>query len=298
MADPILGVDSPGTPNAREYAYPDRRAWLATVIADVVSRANGPAGSRDGAALDVASSYVAAFRPFAMPAVGHAYRLPDGSIEHDGTYVRLPRAEVYDDTDWGAFRGAGDGRTDERIPCTGLETREELEPLIGRGGGWTLHLDDQIKPAYLTRPGPPVGPHRPMLEVAFDAGGGFVRDPDGRIVRDRRQVARLLSRRPAARRFALSLLAEPAARGRKRCAPWTIARGLLFADLQPAFGTRPTARMLLAWEDELDAPWRIPGVTRLVSRFEAGTERGAEETRALRRAEDAMIRACRRAGAT
>jgi hypothetical protein len=269
----------------REYAYP--REWYAAVIA------RATAGELDRAS--VASSYAATFHPLAMPAKGHAYRLPDGSIEHDGTYVRLPRAERYEDRDWGAFRRAGDGRTEERIPCSGLETREELEPLIGRGGGWTLHLDDQIRPAYLTRPGPPVGPHRATIMLSLDAGGGFVRDRDGRIVRDRREVARILAGWPDLQRFALALLAEPAARGRKRRRPETIARGLLFANLQPAFGTRPTARRLLTWEDELGAPWRIPDAD-LAARFDAGGELSAEERHTLRRAEDSMIRSCRRAG--
>jgi hypothetical protein len=270
----------------REYAYP--RDWYATVIA----AAGGPA-------LDVASSYEATFHPWAFPATGHDYRLPDGSIEHDGTYVRLPRAEVYDDTDWGAFRGVGDGRTDEHIPCTGLETREELEPLIGRGRGWTLHLDEpaalagRFVPAYLTRPGPPVGPHRAMITLSMDGGGGFVRDQDGRIVRDRREVARLLRGSPDFCRFALSLLPGPDPAGRKGYAPWTIARRLLFADLQPAFGTRPAARLLLAWEDELGAPWRIlDGAAGLVARAEAGDELTSEERRRLRGAEQTMRRAC------
>jgi hypothetical protein len=137
---------------------------------------------------------------------------------------------------------------------------------------------------------------RRTLMLAPDSGGWFVRDRDGRIVRDRREVARLLSGWPDVRRFALSLLPEPAPGGRKRCAPWTIARALLFADLQPALGTCATARRLLAWEDQLGAPWHIPGVAHLVSRFEAGGALGAEERRTLKRAERTMIRSCRRAG--
>jgi hypothetical protein len=294
MAGTILQHAGSGTSKDREYAYRDQRAWLATVIADDVSRATAPVG--DGPALDVASSYVAAFGPFSMPAVGHAYRLPDGSIEHDGTYVRLPRAEEYEDGDWGAFRGADDGRADEHIPCTGLETREELEPLIGRGGGWTLHLDERIRPAYLTRPGRVGGRNRSTIMISIDSGGGFVRDRDGRIVRDRRRAAWILRDLPDLRRFALALFAEPAPTGRKRRKSWTIARGLLLADLQPVLGQRPAARRLLAWEDELEAPWRIPGVARLVSRFEAGGELSAKERQTLRRAEQTMIRSCGRAG--
>jgi hypothetical protein len=291
-----MAIDSiphagPGEPEEREYAYRDRRAWLAAVIASEVARATSPALEPDGAALDVASSYGATFHPLAMPAVGHAYRMPDGSIEHDGTYAVLPRAEEYEDKHWGRFRRGAD---DERIPCTGLETREELEPLIRQG--WTLHLDDQIRPAYLTRPGPRARPYRVMITWAFDAGGGFVRDRDGRIVRDRREVARLLRGWPDLQRFALALCPEAAPGGRKRCAPWTIARGLLFADLQPALGTRPAARLLLAWEDELGAPWRTPGAAGLVARFEAGGEFDAEERRRLRRAEQTMVRSCRRSG--
>jgi hypothetical protein len=227
----------------REYAYPDRRAWLVAVIADAV------AGAPDGAALDVASSYAAAFHPVAAPAMGHDYRLPDGTLWHDGTYAQLPRAEEYEDNDWGAFRGADDGRA---------------------------RTD------------------RPMIMLAPDAGGFFVRDRDGRIVRDRREVSRLLRHVPDFQRFALALLPEPAALGRKRAAPWTIARALLFADLQPALGTRPAARQILTWEDQLGAPWRIPGAAGLVSRFDAGGELGAEERRALRIAEQTMIRSCRR----
>jgi hypothetical protein len=208
----------------REYAYP--RDWYAAVIADDV------AGKPDGAAL-VANSYAATFRPVAFPAKGHAYRLPDGSIEHDGTYARLPRAEDYADREW-----------------------------------------------------------RPSIMVSMDAAGGFVRDQEGRIIRDRREVARLLDDTPDFLRFALALLREPAPGGRKRCAPWTIARRLLFADLQPAFGTRPTARLLLAWEDELGAPWRLPGIAALVARFGSGGALTSEERRKLRRAEQTMRRAC------
>lgn len=226
----------------REYAYPDRRAWLAAVIADAV------AGAPDGAALDVASSYAAAFHPVAFPAMGHDYRLPDGTLWHDGTYAQLPRAEEYADDDWGAFRGADDGRA---------------------------RAD------------------RPMITLAPDAGGFFVRDWDGRIVRDRREVSRLLRHAPDFQRFALSLLPGPDPAGRKGYAPWTIARRLLFADLQPAFGTRPTARLLLAWEDELGAPWRIlDGAAGLVARAEAGGALTSEERRKLRRAEQTMRRAC------
>ena len=286
----------PESPEEREYAYRDRRAWLEAVIASEVAQATSPAHEPDRPALDVASSYIAAFHPLAMPAVGHAYRMPDGSLEHDGTYVVLPKAEQYADRDWGTFRGADDGHADERIPCTGLETREELGPLIGRGGGWTLHLDEQARPAYLTRPGPRARPYRVMLEVSMDSGGGFVRDRDGRIVRDRREVARLLRGSPDLQRFALALCPEPDSAGRKSFEPWTVARGLLFADLQPALGTRPAARLLLAWEDELGAPWRTPGAAGLVARFEAGAERGAEERHMLRRAEQTMVRSCRRSG--
>jgi len=284
----------PEPPEEREYAYRDRRAWLQAVIADAGARATGTADEPDGAAIDVASSYTAAFHPFAMPAAGHDYRLSDGSIEHDDTYVVLPKAEQYEDRDWGPFRGAYDGRADELISCTGLETREELEPLIGRGGGWILHLDEQVRPAYLTRPSRLGGRNRAMLMVAFDAGGGFVRDRDGRIVRDRREIARFLRGWPDVQRFALALCREAASRGRKSFGPWNIARGLLFADLQPALGTRPAARLLLAWEDELGAPWRTPGAAGLVARFEAGAERGPEERHMLRRAEQTMIRSCRR----
>jgi hypothetical protein len=275
----------------REYAYPDRRAWFAAVIANAVARSTGSADEPDDAALDVASSYMAAFCPIAMPAVGHAYRMPDGSIEHDGTLVVLPRAEEYKDNTWVRFLSGAD---DERIPCTGLETREELEPQVRQG--WTIHLDDQIKPAYLTRPGPAARPYRVLWTLSMDSGGGFLRDSGGRIIRDRREVARLLKDEPDAQRFALALLAEPGPAGLKRYAPWTIARGLLFADLQPLLGTRPAARLLLAWEDEFGAPWRTPGAAGLVARLKAGDERGAEERHTLRCAEDAMIRSCRRSG--
>ena len=291
-----MAIDSiphagPGEPEEREYAYRDRRAWLEAMIANAVARATDKADEPVGAALDVASSYMAAFHPFAAPAVGHAYRMPDGSIEHDGTYVVLPKAEEYQDKNWGRFVSGAD---DERIPCTGLETREELEPQIRQG--WTLHLDDQIKPAYLTRPGPAARPYRVMYTLSMDSGGGFVRDSDGRIVRDRRGVARLLKDEPNTQRFALALLAEPGPAGRKRCAPWTIARGLLFADLQPLLGTHPAARLLLAWEDELGAPWRVPGAAGLVARLEAGGKFDAAERRRRRRAEQTMVRSCRRSG--
>ena len=229
-----MGVAIGARSKEREYAYPDRRAWLAEVIADAVAR--GSAGDPASTVLDVASSYLAAFRPLAMPAVGHDYRLADGSLWNDGAFAVLPRAEEYADRDY-----------------------------------------------------------RAGVMFAFDAGGGFVRDRDGRIVRDRCEVARLLRVRTGFQRFALSWLAEPVPKGRKRCAPWTIARALLFADLQPALGTRPAARRLLAWEEELGAPWRIPDAAGLVARFDAG-ELDAEERRTLRRAESTMIRSCRRAG--
>ena len=227
----------PGSRKASEYAYPERRAWLAAVIADAVSRSTGQADEPDGQPLDVASSYAAAFHPLAVPAKGHDFLLPEGSVEHDGTYVRLPRAEDYEDRDW--------------------------------EGTWSL---------------------------SSDSGGGFVRDSEGRIVRDRREVARLLRDSPDLQRFALGLLAEPPATGRKRRKPWTIARGLLFADLQRVLGMRPAARLLLAWEDELGAPWRNRGVAGLVARFEAGVEFDAEERRTLRRAEQSMVRSCHRSG--
>jgi hypothetical protein len=203
-----MGAVEPVSPKEREYAYPERRAWLAAVIADAVSRSTGQADEPDGQPLDVASSYAAAFHPLAMPAVGHDDRLPDGSVQNYGEYTQLPKAEDYEDLDWEG-----------------------------------------------------------TVSLSSDSGGGFVRDSDGRIVRDRREVARLLRDSPDLQRFALGLLAEPPATGRKRRKPWTIARGLLFADLQPVLGTRRAARLLLAWEDELGAPWRDRGAAGLVARF-------------------------------
>jgi hypothetical protein len=232
-----MGAVEPVSPKEREYAYPERRAWLAAVIADAVSRSTGQADEPDGQPLDVASSYAAAFHPLAMPAVGHDDRLPDGSVQNYGEYTQLPKAEDYEDLDWEG-----------------------------------------------------------TVSLSSDSGGGFVRDSDGRIVRDRREVARLLRDSPDLQRFALGLLAEPPATGRKRRKPWTIARGLLFADLQPVLGTRRAARLLLAWEDELGAPWRDRGAAGLVARFEAGGEFDAEERRTLRRAEQSMVRSCHRSG--
>lgn len=206
----------------REYAY--LREWYAGVIARAM------AGGLDNAT--VASSYAATFRPLAMPAVGGAYRLPDGSVENRKWTV-LPLAEDYADRDY-----------------------------------------------------------RAMFTWAMDAGGGFLRTRDGRIVRDRREVARLLRDTPDFQRFVLSTLREPAPGGRKRRLPWTIARSLLFADLRPAFGTRPAARLLLTWEDELGAPWRIlDGAAGLVARAVAGELR-TDERHTLRCAEQTMRRAC------
>jgi hypothetical protein len=178
----IVSKPPPGSsePKRREYAYPERRAWLAGVVADHLA----------GVPLDVASSYVAACRPVRM-----------------FTVQQRIAADSYE----ALTRGA--------VPEGILPPAEET----------------------------PDGGERRIV-VSIDRGGGFLRSEvgavvrarrradGGEIVRDRREASRLLRRAPDLRRFTLGLFAEPAAGGRKRWAPWTIARGLLFADLQPALG--------------------------------------------------------------
>jgi hypothetical protein len=211
----IVSKPPPGSsePKRREYAYPERRAWLAGVVADHLA----------GVPLDVASSYVAAFRPFAAFTVRQRIAADSylSLTEDHGPAALLPLAEETPDTDF-----------------------------------------------------------RRRVVVSVDGGGPFLRTEDGEIVRDRWIAAALFRHAPG---------------GRKRHEPWTIARALLFADLQPTLGARPAARRLLVWEEELGAPWRIPGAG-LAARFDAGGKLGAQERRTLRVAEQAMIRSCGRAG--
>jgi hypothetical protein len=107
--------------------------------------------------------------------------------------------------------------------------------------------------------------HR-FARLGQDAGGAYVQDWRGEIIRDRRRARLVLQRLEPRLAEVLDWFADPGGVARRRD-PHTLARAFVFRALRgdSVCGVRAATRYLLDWEREYGAPWSVASDDRRVA---------------------------------